>query len=533
MTDAAFLVRAGQSGAILEGTPGHVLAFDADGKTLRGVPQSSGGGLTSFNGRTDPAVVPELGDYPASLIDNDSAHCPGDTTADALDDLDTRATAAQAAATAAAAAAAAAQSTANTAEADAQTALTNAAAASAAAAAAQTTANTGVTNAATADAKAVAAQQPFRGTYYVDPTFAGTQRGSASNPFTSVTAAIAAAVAAGLTRAIFFLAPGANTVENITFPATGDWEVACEQATAALVTTITGNVDVTATASARRNFTNVQVTGNVSGNCSAGTLRVMLTAAIVQGTFSLTQTGAGVVRMATRGGVFDAQAGGNIAACLLVGAVAVAGTFWGANAVFSTSVSVAASSSFTACDMPPTTFTTGAGNVDLFFYNCSNTVGGSLAFTASSGAARLRPDISTLAEFMRVGINTTGAVTLRGQIGGPSVSVQTTNVGASGIAGKTPPGLMVIECCLTLLTNAGATAGTAQLNVNYTDMTGTLVTEAVPGAALNVAGAVGSKARGSLPFSQNGATVINFTVTGITNATSLTYQCDVAVRQAS
>jgi len=38
MTDPAFVVRAGQAGAILEGTPGNLLAFDATGKGLEGVP---------------------------------------------------------------------------------------------------------------------------------------------------------------------------------------------------------------------------------------------------------------------------------------------------------------------------------------------------------------------------------------------------------------------------------------------------------------------------------------------------------------
>jgi len=36
-----------------------------------------------------------------------------------------------------------------------------------------------------------------------------------------------------------------------------------------------------------------------------------------------------------------------------------------------------------------------------------------------------------------------------------------------------------------------------------------------------------------LPFSQNGATSVSWSVTGITNATSLSYRVDVAVRQAS
>lgn len=53
MTDPAFVVRAGQAGAILEGTPGNFLAFDATGKGLEGVP---------------PPVVPPPTSAPAVVL---------------------------------------------------------------------------------------------------------------------------------------------------------------------------------------------------------------------------------------------------------------------------------------------------------------------------------------------------------------------------------------------------------------------------------------------------------------------------------
>jgi len=42
VSDPSFLVRSGDAGAILRGTPGHVLAFQSDGQTLKGVAPSAG-----------------------------------------------------------------------------------------------------------------------------------------------------------------------------------------------------------------------------------------------------------------------------------------------------------------------------------------------------------------------------------------------------------------------------------------------------------------------------------------------------------
>jgi len=372
---------------------------------------------------------------------------------------------------------------------------------------------------------------PFKGTYYVDPGFVGLSTGSQSNPFTSYAAAFAFAAGLGITNGIIFQAPGTNAVENVTFPLTGEWELAAQPGQAGLTeAVITGNIDISASASARRALTNLRMVGNLTGNCSAGTQRILCSGTTVTGTTTLTATGAGVQRLATRSGTSAAAAGGNVQACFFQGATSIAGTYWGSDAIFSVSLSVTATSSFSFCDLPPTISSTGA--TALFMTNCTNTVGGSLAFTATSGTMQLRPDYATLSELQRVGTVLTGAVSIQGLTGRSSVSVQPSNVGNTFISGILPAGLQVMEACLTLLTNVGGTtAGNASLNVIYTDATGTLVTESV--ATLNVGGAIGSKARGSLPFSQNGATAVLFSVTGITNATGLTYELDVAVRQAS
>lgn len=491
MANPSLDLRGGASGPSFEGsTPGHVLTVDANGKTVS--PQllpPAGPALVSFNGRTTPAAMPEAGDYEAEQIPY-AGNAPGADVEAALDGLQD--------------------------EIDDQ----------------QTDIDAAAATAATADGKAVAAQQPFQGTYYVNAAFAGTHTGSQSNPFVSVAAAYAFAALMGITRTIVYLPPGATHVENVTMPTTGEHEIAAQPALGGVGNVILqGNVDMSCTASARRSLTNLAVVGNLTGNCSAGTQRIMLTSAQVSGTTTLTTTGAGVQRLSTRGGVWDAPAGGNAGGCGLTGAVTISGTFWGANCIFGTSIAVTATSSFSGCDLPPLITTTGA--VALFLTDCSNTVGGPLAFTAASGNCQLRPDFATLSELQRVGTTLTGTVSIAGLIGRSQRVAQITNVGVTVLSARVPAGLMVIECCLTLLANAGATAGNAVLNVVYTDATGTLVTEQVTTAALNVAGAVGSKARGALQFTHNGSGAVSYSVTGITNATALSYQCDVAIRQAS
>jgi len=371
---------------------------------------------------------------------------------------------------------------------------------------------------------------PFLGTYHVDPTFTGTQTGSESNPFTSYAAAFAFAATALVANGIIYQAPGTNAVENVVFPTTGEWELSAQPGQAALTTGITGNVDISATASARRALTNLRITGNITGNCSVGTQRILCSGTSTTGTTTLTQTGAGIQRLATRSGTSAAAAGGNVQSCIFAGATSIAGVFWGSDAIFSTSLSVTATSSFSFCDMPPITSSTGA--VALFMTNCSNAIGGPLAFNATSGTLVLKPDYATLSELQRVGTTFTGAVSLKSLINNSSRSVQVGAVGVTPLSAILPAGLMVYEACLTLLANGGTATGNAVLNAVYTDATGTLVTEAVT-TALNVAGALGSKARGVLPVTQNGGSAPSFSVTGITVALGLSYQVDVSIRQAS
>jgi hypothetical protein len=479
----------------------YILVSNGDG-TWNVAPASSAGGVTSWDGRTG-AVVPEPDDYSAADI---TSAVDGPHVSDSLAANKT--------------AAANAQTTANT-------AVTNAAAA-------QTSANTAIANAATADAKAVAAQQPLKGVYWVNPLFAGTQLGSQSNPFTSIAACFAAAVTAGFAHGIIYLCPGCNTTENVTFPLTGEWEIAGTLSYGVFQCVITGNVTISSSASARRVLRSLQVTGNLSGNCSAGFQRVaILDGASINGTTTLTATGSGTNRLIT-GSPVNEFSGAASLQNFLTGAVTITGQFTGSSCVFGTSLGVTQTSSFVDCLMPPTTNFNTASGIAIYMQGCANTVGGSLAFNVVGGGfINLQCDGTTLEEFGRVGINVSGDIRMQSFMGGrSSTSTQVTNTGPNALISKLPAGLQVVDACLTLLANGGTATGNAVLSVTYTDATGTVVTEAVT-TALNVAGALGSKARGSLQISQNGATAITFSVAGITVATGLSYKCDVAIRQAS
>ncbi len=84
MTDPAFQLRGAPSGPVVIGTPGNVLAFAADGRSVHGVPVAPGG-VSSWNGRIG-AVVPVANDYAASQVANDSS-VPGFSVKDALNSL--------------------------------------------------------------------------------------------------------------------------------------------------------------------------------------------------------------------------------------------------------------------------------------------------------------------------------------------------------------------------------------------------------------------------------------------------------------
>jgi hypothetical protein len=399
---------------------------------------------------------------------------------------------------------------------------------------------------------------PLRGTYYVDPLFAGTSTGSEQNPFKTYAAAIAAGVALALTAVTIFQAPGTTTVENITLPTTGEWTLVGLTSPGNLSSCqITGNVAFPATASRRAWLRDLRINGNVTGNTSAGVQRVTFERVAVTGTTTLTVSGAGVVRLGTLGGVPAVQNSiSNMAFTFLTGAVAIQGTVWADTTQFGSTLSCSGRCSFSQSQLLGNVSQTNEANDNntLAFESClangitfnlSSTLGGSLCgifatdtnFDSStfnfSGAAinLLALDVPSALTFQQHGATLTGAV-----VNGPGtlprarLTGQVNNIAAQTISQKTPIVMMRMNAVLTLTTPG--TAGNAVLNAIYTDSIGVVRTKAVT-PALNVAGAAGDEVQGSLQFTQNGTGIFQWSVTGITTPGALAYNVAVSLEPAT
>jgi hypothetical protein len=562
MSEPKYYLRASESGPLLRGTAGYVLAFQADG-TLEAVPVPSAP-VSSVFGRVG-AILPAVGDYTASQVANDSG-VSGATVADALDTVAADAATAQGTAnaagvvaTAAAAAAAAAQSdatAAGTAAATAQGTATAAAAAAAAAqsdataagtaaAAAQTTANTAVAAAAAADAKATAAEQPFLASYYVNPSFAGVQTGSASNPFTTAAACFAAVAALALVGCVIKLPPNVTLTENVVFPATGGiYEITSDTGFTGSSTgpRITGSITCNCTSGVLTvRLSNIIVNGNTAGLASTGTLIVLTETSVRQvGTITLTQTGTGNCLGVFRGigPAYAGKTGGSN-----TGLVSVAGQIVAENWVFeggctealATIVTPYPGSTWRSCQLGSTNGTAVTMNLNgvsnAFFYDC--VCSGPVTLASTTSGYTVFMDGATLAAFNNAisGLILTGtAMVLKTLNANASAqSTVTGNVGSTAYGSRSAAGLYAVDVSLTL--GAAGTLGNLQHNVIYTDSTGTLITAAV-GGTLNIAGAVGSKVSGTLVFEHNGAAAaIAFSFTGVTTAGAMSVSHISAVRR--
>lgn len=369
---------------------------------------------------------------------------------------------------------------------------------------------------------------PFVGTYYVDPNFTGTQLGSASNPFTTIAAAFTFAATNSVTSGIIYLPPGGAVTENVTFPLTGNWEIATQVKWGYISAVLTGTVSLTTSATARRALTNLQITGAVSGNAVGGTTRLSITNCVLDSGLTLTVTGGAFWRVLLCGTVND---GGVVGiGGLITGAVAVAGAIFSTNWLFASTVSVAQSSVFTGTsfNVGASAFTSTAG-LTAIFEDCgfsSNTV-----FTASSGTLVVKIDGATAANLMGVIVSIVGTVTFQTSNSNTSDRrLLAGNLAPTQLGQPYPSSIMVAEGCLTLVTPG--TLGSAVLNVTYTDITGVVRTKAVT-AALNIAGSAGDEAHGAVQFEQNGATAPFFSVTGVVTPGALSMSSAIAVRQAS
>lgn len=395
-------------------------------------------------------------------------------------------------------------------------------------------------------AQGPASVAPYRATYYVDPAFVGINTGSQSNPFTTIAAAFAAAIAAGQTGAIIRIPPSIAVTENVVFPATGgNWEIACDEGFGG--STIGGRIIGTITCTVTSGgflfarLTNLIVTGNTTGDAGTGTTLLLTEMCVRQtGSVALTKTGTGVAIGCFRGigGVDPRKFNGSNTA-----AVSVAGIIIASNWVFEATVTEEAvgpsnpypGSSFRDCQFGTTNGTAITINLNGTTLNASFVgciAAGPVTFASSVSNYVVYADAYTVASFS---VNSSAGIVLTGtgiqlKILSANSSDRRTlanNLASTVFGGRNPDGLYQIVFDQTLL--AAGTAGLLQLNVIYTDMTGTLVTVAV-GGTLNITAAVGTKNQGSLVFRHNGAAAaIAFSYTGIVTPGSMSVAASVAL----
>ena len=316
-----------------------------------------------------------------------------------------------------------------------------------------------------------AAVAPFRGTFYVDPNFTGLQAGSASNPFTTVAAAFAAAAALSLTAGIIRIAPGVNLTENIVFPSTGgSWGLISDDPTGTWQTLITGTVTMNTAAASQFAIQNIDVEGNVSGNISAGGAGqfnyVRFVDTFVDGTVTLTSSAAASwtcepIGRGRRG--FGSEDG-------FEGACAVTGRIYASGWTFIGATTWSALAQFDYCVMPATLTSSAASSVQLT--SCTFPV--AVSFVSSAGLCTVTSDSYSTQQLMGAGVTTSGAGTFAFfSSGGSSGTRQqlTGNAGTFTLSNRYPRCQMVVDVALTLLTPG--TLGAIQAVVTYTDLTGT------------------------------------------------------------
>lgn len=377
---------------------------------------------------------------------------------------------------------------------------------------------------------------PFRGTFYVDPLFVGTQNGSQSNPFTTVAAAFAAALAQALVAAVVFLAPGSTINENVVFPPTGaDWEISSTEdgyLGGGVGSIINGTVtcDSTAAAVAYR-LKNVVVVGAVSGTAAAAsTSFLFLTQVRTQSTVTLANSGGASTCQAFLEGIGTADSTGSSGR--IGGALSIAGRIIAANYLLFGAVTEATpngNSRYTGCLFNVPNFTlNGFAGQTVLFNECSFLA--ALTFTSPTSKNLAMGPVS-MASALQLGMTFAGgpfsassAVAQRAITG----TVLLGNLAPTAVTGSPAPAGLY-EAVGTLDLTTPGTAGTAQINVIYTDLNGVLQTKPITGAGLLITGAVGTEAAGSLVFRHNGATAIQYSVTGVVTPGALVMNAAIAV----
>lgn len=299
------LTKLAQSGA----TTGQYLAWS-------GTAWAPANGVASFNGRIN-TVTPASGDYTSTQVTNSST-VTGSTVTAALDTLKSSITSLVTGVSSfnsRSGAVVPASGDYNS------TQLTN-----------SSTVSGSTVTAALDNLKAIVGAR-FGATFYIDPAFVGTSNGTESNPYTTVTAAIAASPASG---ALFKLAPYSTLTENITFPTAGLWEI---QSEGEMTPTINGNLVVSGSGGGVVTLTNLIINGTVSGS-SSGTRYFITINTDTNGAVNLTSSGGSWLLLADGLGDPHGPHNGKFGSSVAVAGALQATCYYFAGSITSTSASV-------------------------------------------------------------------------------------------------------------------------------------------------------------------------------------------------
>jgi hypothetical protein len=372
--------------------------------------------------------------------------------------------------------------------------------------------------------------RPFTATYYVDPTFTGTQTGSDANPFTTIAAAFAYAAMQGIVNGIIFLPPGAAITENVVFPSGGgSWDITGLEEFGTFSTTITGSITVTNDGSSSGGLTEfslnqLDIEGNVAGTFTgpgAGQFILRFNQSFLNGSCIISKgAGAGKTVVEVYGiGLREAGGEDDIEGDVSADQIICNGTSINGTITFTHGASFDFSRLNGGQVNSVSAVTTQINFVDSFFGAPTN-------FSASGGGQlQLVLDALTANNMLGSGATVTGNVVyVTGFVFEP-----TNNVGLTQITQQNPNCLMVAYGQLVLKTPG--TLGTLTLSVRYVDTTGALVTKAVCGP-LNIAGAAGDEVHGVFPFRQNGSAAIFIQCVGVTTPGALAYEISFQLRPA-
>ncbi len=367
---------------------------------------------------------------------------------------------------------------------------------------------------------------PFLAEYYVDHTFVGTSTGSASNPFTTIAAAFAAAVALGLPGATIILPDAGSIVESVVFPSGGgDWEIrSAGRGRSAII----GTVTMTSVPQSFFRLTNVVVTGAVSGVATSSSANLFYcTNSLLSSTLSLTAAGSGVWFALFQGNA-DTQfvlGGGSSGATTVVGTLSVDKWYFGA----AITVGIFNASNTRV----PASLTLNGSTRSAIMQDCI-LQGGSMTITGSGGTATVAVDGYTYRDMLFRGLTLVATnlhtenanISQKVTLSGNNISTPLYGGGLSTV--KSGAGLYRMTVSLNLI--VAGTTGNLTANAIYVDLAG--VTQTVAMAVLsNIAAAPGTAAQGFVDFWHDGSVALAYSITGVVTPGSLSYQVAVAANR--